>query len=977
MTGKFKTSSLNLSILLLTLLTVLAYGGNYFSYPFGFGVDFLFGSIAVLIIVNIYGFWWGTISSLIASSYTIILWQHPYALIIFAAEALFVGLRLRRPKQNLLTVDMTFWVLVGIPLVILFYGYMLKVGVVATEIIALKQAVNGIFNALVASLILNCKPIYLWAKSSPKKSTVLFEHILLNLLVAFVLIPALVLTIGNNEATKQHEQEKLIVTLDTAAQNLATDIRRWHQSGIKALNFMAETSSHNRIVVTGQTQHGLDLEIESLPLFKNAYIINADFETIAQASKSEFTDEQLNFSELELPRIPQIFVLPESTKTKKGEKPKILQTLPIILNDRWLGNIIAELNIDFIKQLLTTETHSVPLNTTLFDKNQLLIATTDNELDAQQKINRDRGIITDIKSNDSNKIYHWLSSSEEKPLVVRWRNSVYVKELFIDEKIPLFLRVEAPAAPYIDYLQILNIKSLAVLLAISLTAIFMAKYISRILVKPLLKLATFTNNLPHKILRNEKIILPRSSTMEMNALSTNFEEMSRNIEENIQQIKLTNRKLKQAKENLEIANQAKDQFLANVSHELKTPLNSILGYSRLIQKSLTADERLNIHLEEQSRSREWLDNVRQDGKYLLTLIDEILDIAQSQANQIELSSSLVEVSSFLEDLALVGRRKAAKKNITFKLEMKGQLPQNIYADEKRLKQIILNLLDNAIKFTQQGQIIFRVSAIETSKLKESNYSANGPFELTESEGIILPSRPQSSLPCQVQLRFEVIDTGIGIASQNLTKIFRPFERVNQQEFSELGTGLGLSISKKLVELMGGKLKVISEPERGSIFWFDLMLPKITISSAIDSKSFQEIIGHKGKRQTLLIVDDIKTSRLLLKDILKPLGFEILTAKNGQEGLQLAIENKPDLILTDLFMPIKTGFTLVAELRRREYFVKTPIIAISASSFEEIEKQSRASGCDAFLAKPISDRKLLNLLGRYLNLEWVYKTTSKI
>lgn len=419
------------------MLMVAGYAGNYFSYPFGFGVDFLFGSIAILIVVNLYGIWWGAIASLIASSYTIILWQHPYALLIFVCEALFVGIRLRRGKQNLLTSDMLFWVVLGIPLVLLFYGYVLRVGVITTSIIALKQPVNGIFNALIASLILNCKPIYGWANSS-QKATVFFEQILLNLLVAFVLIPALLLMVINNQSAKQHEQDQLITTLDASAQNLATDIRRWHQSGLAALSFLAETSSQSRIVVDGQTQHSLDLAADSLPIFKNIYIINADFETIAGSATSESGSRRLNFSELELPRIPQIFVLPELTE-KEQTKPEILQTLPIILNDRWLGNIIAELNVDFFGQLLTTETHSLALKSTLLDKNGLLIASTDSELNTRGKINHGEGEVTDIVSNDPKRIYHWLPSLKEKALIARWRESFYAAELLIDEQIPLIL----------------------------------------------------------------------------------------------------------------------------------------------------------------------------------------------------------------------------------------------------------------------------------------------------------------------------------------------------------------------------------------------------------------------------------------------------------------------------------------------------------------------------------------------------------
>lgn len=729
---------------------------------------------------------------------------------------------------------------------------------------------------------------------------------------------------------------------------------------------LAKTSSQSKIVVSEQTQHSIDMVVDSLPLFKDVYIINADFKVIAETSMPQRSvSQQLDFSQLKLPRKPQIFVLSPPDSNSSQTKPKILQTLPIILDDRWLGNIIAELNIDFIRQLLTTATYSVPLRSTLRDENQLLIASTNKELNQQETFSSQNGEISEVKSADSqHKIYHWLPMMEGKPLIARWRESFYAEKLLIDEEIPLILSMEAPAVTYIDYLQFLYIKSLAILLAIALLSILIAKFLSRLLVKPLVELAIFTTNLPYKILDNENITLPRSSVIEMNALSNNFEVMSSTIEKNIQQVKLTNQELQLAKEKSEVANKAKDQFLANISHELKTPLNSIIGYSRLLQKYLTVYSLPQSDNRQESKFSGWIENVQREGKHLLNLIDEILDLAKSQAYKTKLYPSSINLEDFLSDLVLFGRRKAFEKNILFKFEIFGKLPTNIYADEQRLRQVLLNLLNNALKFTDQGQIIFQIGVIDPAHMsKELN-------DLLNSSSVY----SQSSLNQQsnISLRFRVADTGIGIARQDLRRIFQPFEQIDKYEFQEVGTGLGLSIGKQLVELMGGKLKVTSELGKGSNFWFDLAFPEIQVTSVINPQSVDEIVGYQGERRTLLIVDDVKTSRLLLLDLLKPLGFKVLTANNGQQGLQLALDHQPDLILTDLFMPIKTGFTLIAELRQRNDFANTPIIAISASSFEEVERQSRASGCNAFVAKPIDDQRLLNLLGNNLHLEWIYK-----
>ena len=996
MLNKLRVLQFNSSTLLLALLIVVGYAGNYFSFPFGFGVDFLFGSIAVLVVVSLYGIVWGTVASSIAGFYTIILWQHPYASIIFTCETLFVAWRLRQGDRNIVLIDMIFWLLIGMPLVWLFYSQILQVGAITTSIILVKQPVNGIFNALVASLILTYKPLYRWAKSYSARANVFFEQILLDLLVAFVIVPALMLIVVNNRVVTDYEQEQLIETVETSAQHLASELQQWHQSGLEALRYLAETSSQTRIVVSEQTQESMELAIRSLPLFRQIYMINADLEIIATATNREeqvslLLDRsevnRINFSQLDIPRKPQIFVLPSQIEKNSAPlQPKILQTLPIILDERWVGNIIAELNIDFIEQLLQTETLSLPLRSTLLDKNNLVIASTDSELNFQQILNRrQNGEISYVKSEGAEKVYHWLPIMPGKALIARWKESFYGQDLLINEEIPLSLIIEVPASPYIDYLQSLYIRSLTILLLIALSAILIAKFLSRLLVKPIFKLTTFTNNLPNKLLQHKTIEFPRSFIIEMNTLATNFEVMSKTIEQNIQQIQTTNRKLQQAKETAEIASKAKDLFLANISHELKTPLNSILGYSKLIQKKLTAE---GIHTQYQGLSPEnslqvrkpfpfsqdgekisslnynannkdnsegtkfddWLEIIQQNGKDLLNLIDEILDYAKAKAYKARLSPSLITVLDFMEDIVRVTSIKAAEKNIFFLYETSDNLPTNVYADDRRLRQILLNLLNNAIKFTNKGQVTLKVSQIGRKSSRDG-------------------------LPPQVNLRFAVIDTGIGISQPDLDKIFQPFEQIERLEAKEVGTGLGLAICKMLVELMGGKLNVQSELNKGSVFWFDLAFPEIQINLTTESLSVREIVGYKGKRFTILVVDDVPASRLLFRDILEPLGFKVATTENGQQALQFARQNQPDLILTDLFMPIRTGFTLVPEIRRIEGLEEIPIITVSASGFEEVEKQSRAIGCDAFLTKPIDDEKLLNLIEKYLNLEWVYRTRN--
>ncbi len=399
-----------------------------------------------------------------------------------------------------------------------------------------------------------------------------------------------------------------------------------------------------------------------------------------------------------------------------------------------------------------------------------------------------------------------------------------------------------------------------------------------------------------------------------------------------------NIQLRQAKEELEEASKSKDIFLANISHELRTPLNSILGYAKILQRdsNLTASQVKDLRI------------VRHSGTHLLTLINDILDLSKTTAAKMEIYPKPIQLPVFLEGVMGIAQMWAKEKGLVLKLETDTKLPVSVKADEKRLRQILINLLSNAVKFTASGEVILRIVVLD--KGKQSGQEIK-----------------------QQKLRFEVIDTGTGMNAEQLAKLFKPFEQFGDIESRTAGTGLGLSLSKQLVKLMGGELQVKSQVGSGSTFWFEIVLPVVEIAPSLPRKKVRQIQGYEGKRRKLLVVDDKKANRDLLIKMLQPIGFEIETANNGHEALSMASSVRPDLILLDLFMPGKTGFTAGKELRRIPELKNIPVIVISATALaEEMRKYLE---CDACLSKPVDEDKLLDLLQKYLHLEWIYKQAS--
>ena len=797
------------AILVLGLAGFLA---NASHLPLYFGVDFLWGSIFSLLAVWIFGTRWGALVALIAYSYTVSLWGHWWALPVFVLEAIWVGWLLQRRSLNIVAADTLFWLLIGMPLIWLAYRFALDTSAQLSLVVMLKDAVNGIFNALVASLILTyarqgfaqigLPP----RRDRPQNNTL--SHTLFNLLVGCVLVPALFFTIIDARQERRETLASINENLQAHASSSAAGLRAWHESNLRALKRVAASPNAQNSVQnnarrpksTPEFRAILQTSLQTQGDFQGIRVFDAQGKTVAFAPRpgarravtnaANSTASRAEIASFQAVKKAQRAVF-SSVETPTSAAPAATMGVPILRRGRFAGVVCAGLDTSRIRRRLTRRLAGSGLQSTIVDRRGV-VASSESQLASGASypypaspaasfsappIARATGAAT----------YQWMPQGATQG-ALHWQKSSSIRRVPLED-LPWTLYVRAPFAPYQERLNRVYVFDLAMILALSVGAMLLAAVISRNLARPLQQLASVSTDLPAQLMqpKSPARVWPHSSIAEIDVLARNFRDMEQTLRDRIGDIQQARWALAEESARLVEANRLKDDFLAVLSHELRTPLVPILGYADLLSAgSLDAEQTA-----ESARA------IERNARVQLRLIEDLLDVTSIMSGKMHLALGIADLPAITRAAIEASAFAAQAKNIEITAELDETLPRT-QGDPARLQQVVWNMISNSIKFSPpDGKVRVQVGRLEGS-------------------GDV------------AQIR--VSDNGMGISAQFLPHVFDRFRQAESHLTRTAGgLGLGLFIVRRIVELHNGTIEVFSDGEdKGTTFVVTLPLKKLVI-----------------------------------------------------------------------------------------------------------------------------------------------------
>ncbi|MEG4209061.1 ATP-binding protein [Microcoleus sp. S13_B4] len=659
------------------------------------------------------------------------------------------------------------------------------------------------------------------------------------------------------------------------------------------------------------------------------------------------------------------------------------------------GVLFAALRLDHLGRFLNSLKVGKSGQTFIIDRQGTLLATSTTEKPFRTKDNKKQLFKVEESSNHFTRStakyltaqYHkfdLIKKSELLSFEINHKRQFLKVLPFQDGKgLDWLIVVVVPEADFTAEIDANTRTAVLLCLAALGVAVAIGILTSQWVTNPILRLNTAAKNIA-KGEWDKTVESERSD--ELGELAKSFNSMAQQLQQSFEtlenRVQERTAELAIAKDKAEVANQAKSTFLANMSHELRSPLNAILGFSQLMTRSqtLSPEHQENISI------------ISSSGEHLLTLINNVLDLSKIESGRTTLNPKKFDLYRLLNDLEDMFQLKADDKHLQLVFYRSHDVPQYVEADELKLRQILINLLNNSLKFTQEGGVTVRVSQ---QSLVRNQQGGEGTSERSEisintqksaSNGVKISLISQSKKPffatpnddlaytSSFLLHFEVEDTGPGIATNELEDLFEPFVQTKTGKDSQEGTGLGLPISRKFVELMGGEMSVCSALGKGTNFKFYIQVIAVDAADIESPEPSRNVIALVPNQHTyrILIVDDKPLNRQLLIKILSPLGFELKEATNGQEAIEIWESWEPHLIWMDMRMPVMDGYEATQYIKGTIKGQATAIIALTASVLEEERAVILSAGCDAFMRKPFREADIFDAMHKHIGVRYIYE-----
>ncbi|UCF66542.1 MAG: response regulator [Acidobacteriota bacterium] len=921
-----------LPLLVLFALIAAAILGNVNHLTLFYRVDVLFGSIAVLIVLRLYGLIWGVLAAALAGSYTVLLWDHPYGLLVFTLEALVVGLLLRTPRISLLLSDGAFWLFLGMPLVWVCYTVLMDLGVTTGTLVALKEGLNGIANALLASLLIHYLPLGPWLQRPKAIPRVSLQETLFDLTVAFVVLPALLLVAVHGRSQRTELEAILRAELESCTVDIAQSVGKWLEQHRHAVASLARQAQARGVARSAELQHDTALIQRAFPDFHAMYVADAGATTITFSPPVNERGEStigLNFSDRDYYKQLKQTLQPVMSDVFMGRggvfTPIATVAAPIVDGGAFRGFAIGALDLRLMANMLRSHKHGAAERISLLDRHGLVIASTDPALAPQREF---RHRVDGFEQDRRGETYRWVASDPEVPAIVRWRDSFYVRESPVADDVPWKLVVEAPIAPLQTQLTKTYLRALAITLAFAVGALLVAAIVSRWLTRPIARLAAITRDLPRRMREHGEPAWPSGGTSEMRALVSNTRSMSASLRKSFDELTARSADLEQAnralhdqiteRERLEQEVRQKQKMEAvgrlagGIAHDFNNILTAIMGYVELVrdQHGLDAD------------AASQLDEVLVATRRARDLVRQILAFSRPRPAKRE----LVSLGPIVEDALKLLR---ATLPASIELIASTAASQSLVAvDATQVYQVVMNLCANAERSMREsgGLLEVRLDEIRADQIA---LATETPLEAGE------------------YVRLSVRDTGSGIPREHIDKIFDPFFTTRQ---TGEGTGMGLAVVHGIVSSHGGALAVRSVLGEGTTIEVLLPVAPRDATATLSTLSEQPAPAHAGTESVLLVDDEPGLARLG-RLMLEGMGYRVTAVDSSSDALR-RLRSEPDgfdLVVTDQTMPGMTGDELIAAIHRVR--PDLPVVLCTGFSHKIDPEQTEALGIDALLTKP--------------------------